>query len=124
MKSRMFGGASEKQEACIKILSAWIIQFKRGAWAKHVKTNDDANELQIYKEVLEQQETRLRKAIYMEDTQNLKALGWPDELMECIKDMSIRPELTDLLYESFVTHHFNRSPKHEEELNNENSGLR
>jgi hypothetical protein len=78
----------------------------------------------MYKDDLEQLERRLRKAIYMEDTQNLKALGWPEELMDCIKHMSIRADLTDLLYESFVTHHFNRSPRHEEELNNENSGLR
>jgi|Laugrespbdmm15sd_2_1035082.scaffolds.fasta_scaffold12155_3 hypothetical protein len=112
------------EEACLKILSAWIIQYKREAWTTHVKTNDDANELQLYKDALEQQEGRLRKAIYMEDTQNLKALGWPDELMECIKDMSIRADLTDLLYESLVTHHFNRSPRHELELHNENSGLR
>ena len=111
------------QEACLKILSAWIIQYKREAWNKHVKTNDNANELQDYKDALEQQEGRLRKAIYMEDTQNLKALGWPDELMDCIKDMSIRADLTDLLYESLVTHHFNRSPRHELELHNENSGL-
>ncbi len=116
--------SSERQEACLKILSAWIIQYKREAWNKHVKTNDNANELQDYKDALEQQEARLRKAIYMEDTQNLKALGWPDELMECIKDMSIRADISDLLYESFVTHHFNRSPRHEEELHNENAGLR
>ena len=115
--------SNDKQEDCLKILSAWIIQYKREAWTTHVKTNDDANELQLYKDTLEEQEKRLRKAIYMEDTKNLEALGWPDELMDCIKDMSIRADLTDLLYESFVTHHFNRSPRHEEELRNENAGL-
>lgn len=111
------------QEACSKILSDWIIKYKREAWETHVKTNDDASELQSYKDALEQQEGRLRKAIYMEDAQNLKALGWPDELMACIKEMSIRAELTDMLYQSLVTHHFNRSPRHEEELSQENAGL-
>jgi hypothetical protein len=114
---------SDNQEACLKTLSTWIIEYKRKTWNKHVKTNDNANELQSYKDELEQLETRLRKSIYLEDTENLKALEWPDELMECIKDMSIRPEITDMLYESLVTHHFNRSPRHEEELRNENSGL-
>jgi len=114
---------TDRQEACLKILSAWIIQYKREAWTAHIKTNDNANELQSYKDALEQHEARIRKAIYMEDIQNLKALGWPDELMECIKDMSIRAELADMLYESLVTHHFNRSPRHEEELHNENAGL-
>ena len=116
--------SNDKQEACLKILSAWIVQYKREAWTTHVKTNDDANELQSYKNALEQQEGRLRKAIYMEDTKNLEALGWPDELMECIKDMSIRPDIVDMLFESLVTHHFNRSPRHEQELHEENAGLR
>ena len=116
--------SNEKQEDCLKILSAWIIQYKREAWTKHVKTSDNANELQSYKDDLEQLEGRLRKAIYMEDAQNLKALGWPDELMDCIKDMVIRADISDMLYESLVTHHFNRSPRHEEELHNENAGLR
>ena len=116
--------SSEGQEACLKILSAWIIQYKRDAWTEYIKTNDDANELQIYKDVLEEQEDRIRKAVYMEDFQNLRALGWPEELMECIKDMSIRTEIIDVLYESLVTHHFNRSPRHEEELHEEKAGLR
>jgi len=115
------GGYDE--ETCVKILSTWIIQYKREAWVKHVKTNDDSNDLQVYKDDLEQIEKRLRKAIYMEDIKNLQALGWPDELMECIKNMAVRSTLTDLLFQSLVTHHFNRSPKHEEELKEENAGL-
>lgn len=114
---------TDKQEACLKALLMWIIQYKRKTWTQYVKTSDDANELQSYKNALEDMESRLRKAIYLEDIENLKALDWPDDLMECIKDMSIRADLTDLLYESFVTHHFNRSPKHEQELHEENSGL-
>ena len=115
---------SDNSDACLKILSTWIIEYKRKTWNQYVKTSDNANELQHYKDALEQTEYRLRKAIYLEDTQVLLSLGWSEELMECIKDMSIRSEITDLLYESLVTHHFNRSPKHEEELNNENAGLR
>lgn len=114
---------TDKQEACLKALSTWIIQYKRKTWTQYVKTSDDANELQSYKNALEDMESRLRKAIYLEDIENLKALDWPDDLMDCIKDMSIRADLTDLLYESFVTHHFNRSPRHEQELHEENSGL-
>jgi hypothetical protein len=78
----------------------------------------------MYKDDLEQLERRLTNAIYMEDTENLKDLRWPKELMDCIKDMAIRSEICDMLHQSLVTHHFNRSPRHEEELKNENSGLR
>lgn len=116
--------SNDKQEACLKILSAWIIEYKRNAWAQNVKSNDDANELQLYKDALEQHEGKLRKAIYLEDIKKLEALGWPNELMECIKDMSIRPDIVDMLFQSLVTHHFNRSPRHEDELNRENAGLR
>ncbi len=112
-----------KQDECLNILSAWIVQYKRKTWVKHVKTPDDANELQSYKNTLEEMESRLRKSIYLEDTENLLALEWPEELMECIKDMAIRAEICDMLFESLVTHHFNRSPRHEEELHQENSGL-
>lgn len=114
---------SDKQEACLKSLSAWIIQYKRKAWRQHVKTSNNASELQDYKNELEQLESRLRKSIYLEDIENLRALEWPDDLMDCIKDMYMRAEMCDMLFESFVTHHFNRSPRHEQELHDENSGL-
>jgi hypothetical protein len=110
-------------DSCVKLLSTWIVEFKRKTWSEHVQTSDDANELQTYRDVLEQQERSLRKAIYLEDTNTLRSLGWPDDLMECIKDMGIRSQLIDLLFESLFSHPFNRSPQHENELNNENSGL-
>ena len=114
---------TDSQDECLRILSGWIIETKRKTWNTYVKTNDDANELQSYKDTLEQLEGRLRKAIYLEDIENLRALEWPEELMDCIKDMYIRAEICDMLFESFVTHHFNRSPRHEKELDKENSGL-
>jgi hypothetical protein len=110
-------------DACVKMLSTWIVEFKRNTWTEYVKTSDDANELQTYRDVLQQQEGDLRKAINSEDTNTLSNLGWPDELMECIQDMGVRTELIDILYESLFSHPFNRSPQHEDELNNETSGL-
>lgn len=112
-----------KQEACLKILSSWIIKYKKEIWQTTVKSSNDAAELEAYKDALEKQESLLRKSIYLEDMKGLQALGWPEELMECIKDMPTRTEISDMLYESLITHHFNRSPRHEEELRNENSGL-
>jgi len=114
---------SGKQDACLKILSSWIVEYKKKTWNETVKSDNVSSELQEYKDALEQQESRLRKAIYLEDIENLKALGWPEELMECIKDMATRTEISDMLYESLATHHFNRSPRHEQELREENSGL-
>ncbi len=112
-----------KQEACLKILSSWIVEFKKKTWHMIVKSSNDSSELEAYKSALEEQESRLRKAIYLEDFENLRALGWPEELMDCIKDMSRRTDISDMLYESLITHHFNRSPRHEQELHEEKSGL-
>jgi hypothetical protein len=114
---------NDKHDICLQILSNWIIQYKRNTWREHIKTSDDVNELQSYKDALEEKEQLLRKAIYMEDNNTLKNLNWPEELMDCIKDMKIRSELCDYLYETLVTHHFNHSPRHEQELNEETSGL-
>ena len=110
-------------DVCVKLLSTWIVEFKRKTWSEYVKTTDDANELQNYRDVLQQKEVSLRKSIYLEDTNTLRSLGWPDELMECIKDMGVRSELMDILHESLYSHPFNRSPQHEDELKNEVSGL-
>lgn len=114
---------SDKQDACLEILSSWIIKYKRKIWEATVKSDNVSSELQEYKDILEQQESRLRKAIYLEDMKGLQALGWPEELMGCIKDMPTRTEISDMLYESLATHHFNRSPQHEKELHDEKSGL-
>ena len=88
-----------KQDACLKILSSWIVEFKKKTWHMFVKSSNDSTELEAYKDALEQQESSLRKAIYLEDIENLKALGWPEELMECIKDMTTRTEISDMLYD-------------------------
>jgi len=114
----------EKEQDCVKSLSEWIIQFKKKTYSKYVKTNDNINELQEYRDALEVMEKQVRKAVYLENVSELIRLGWPSDLMECIKDMAIRCELMDLLYESFAIHHFNKSPVHEKELHDENNGLR
>ena len=113
----------DAQEVCMTTLTKWIIQCKRETYEKYVKNSNESNELQTYVDSLELLEIRLKKAINSENMEDLKALKWPEELMECIKDMSIRSELLDIIYESLVIHHFNRSPKHEEELRQENLGL-
>jgi len=114
----------DKQDECIRILSSWIIERKRKIHTENIKTSDNPKELLDYKNELEVLEHRIRKAIYLEDVKSLEALGWPSELMECIKDISIRVELMDIIYQAFCIHHFNRSPIHEEELHRENAGLR
>jgi len=104
---------------CSKILNKWIVEVKKNEYEKHIKT-ENHEELNKYIHSLEYLEMQLNKAIINEDTERLKMLNWPNELMECIKDMNTRSELLDILREAFTVHYFNQSPKHEEELRNEN----
>ena len=113
-------------DECLNILTKWIMERKKETYSEYIKsdgTNDTNEDLRKYKEVLESLERKIRKAVYLEDFKNLEEIGWPSELMECIKDMSIRCDLLDLIYESFITHSYNRSPMHEKELQEENAGL-
>jgi hypothetical protein len=112
-----------EESDCVERLSAWIIEFKRRTYATYVKSENDSNELTHYRNALETLETQIRKAIYLEDFKSLETLEWPSELMECVKNMAIRTELLDLLYESLHIHPFNRSPLHEKELREANAGL-
>ena len=110
------------EDNCLKILHTWIIGKK--SEAQNSYKGDSTNDLRKYTENLETLERKIRKAIYLEDFKSLEALGWPQELMECIKDMAVRPSLLDLIYESLIIHQFNRSPMHENELKEENAGLK
>lgn len=112
------------EDDCLNILSSWIVTVKKETYNNYVKSNDNAQDLQNYREALEILEKKLNNALYKEDTEALAKLGWPQELMDCISNMATNTELTDLLHQSLVIHHFNRSPIHEEELNKENAGLR
>jgi Tfp pilus assembly protein PilE len=111
------------EEACITRVVAWIAIIKKNAYETNINsqgsnTNENPNELLAYKSYLERKFEHLNKAIKDENTKVLSALQWPDELMECIKDMRIRVEILDHLQQAFTINHFNKSPKHEEELEN------
>jgi predicted TIM-barrel fold metal-dependent hydrolase len=109
---------------CSVKLSKWIVEVKKKIYNETVKSNDNAQDLQDYREQLESLEKKLNKALYMEDTEALSKLGWPEELMNCISNMDTNSELSDMIHQSLVIHHFNHSPIHEEELLKEKEGLR
>ena len=109
------------KDECIARLDAWIIEIKKKVYIKNINSEDpempeDAESLFAYKSYLEELEGKLNSAIKAEHKETLLALGWPDELMECIKNMTLRGEILDYLEQAFKVHHFNKSPKHENEL--------
>ena len=107
--------------ACIKKVNEWITDIKKKAYEKHITskgpdTTENPEELIAYQADLENLEHNLSNAIQKEDMKALTTLHWPDELGDCIKDMTIRGEILDLLKQAFTINHFNKSPKHEAEL--------
>ena len=111
-----------EEDACIEKVNKWIIDTKKNAYEKNINVNTTENPetLIAYQADLENLEHNLSKAIQNENMKELSNLHWPDELMECIKDMAIRGEILDLLHQAFKVHHFNKSPIHEAELQKDN----
>ena len=107
-----------QEDACIKKVNEWITKTKREVYETNIKS-ENSSELFAYTNELEMLESKLRKAITDENTNALFALGWPNELIECIKNMTLRVEILDCLQQAFTINHFNKSPKHEAELENE-----
>jgi len=110
-----------QEDACIARLDAWIIEIKKNVYEKNinsetVETPENVERLFAYKSYLEGLQDKISRAIKDEHKEALYALGWPDELMECIKDMTLRVEILDHLEQAFKINHFNKSPEHEREL--------
>jgi hypothetical protein len=113
-----------EEKACIEKVNEWIAKTKREAYKNHINpqssdTIENPEELIAYKMNLENLEDKLSKAIQKEDMEALSALHWPDDLKECIKEMTIRGEILDLLNQAFTISHFNKSQEHTAELINE-----
>ena len=110
-------------EDCLVILGKWLVEQKDKIYNEHIKADNDENELQAYSDSLENYAINLIQAIKNESFDELKKLEWPNDLMECIKDVSIRVDVLNDIESSFVRYPFNRSKIHIKELERENAGL-
>lgn len=106
----------------MKSLDAWILERKNSEYDRNIQSNEPA-ELQAYSDSLEIFALRLIRAIEKESFVSLKELGWPEDLMECIKDVGIRVEIVDRIESWLIRYPFNRSKAHMQELQRENEGL-
>ena len=110
-------------EDCLDILKAWLIEQKNRIYSENIKLDNDANELQGYGDSLHDLAKDLIKAIDNESFDELRRLGWPANLMECIKTISIRVDIIHDIESSFIRFPFNRSEIHKNELEREKAGL-
>jgi len=110
-------------EDCLVILDTWLVEQKNKIYNEHIKADNDENELQAFSDSLEEYAMNLIHAIKNELFNELKTLEWPNDLMECIKDVGIRVDILNDIESSFIRYPFNRSKIHRKELERENAGL-
>ena len=116
--------AYDEPEECIEALDKWIQSEKNTIYDENIKSPDNSQEvLNAYIESLESFGKRLLWAIEHEDLDDLRELNWPNELLDCIKDMNIRTVITDRIESWFLRYHFVKSKLHINELAAENAGV-
>jgi len=109
-------------EECLQTLDTWAKQEKEIFYQKNIKTpkNNEVvltnyeNELRIYA-------TKLITAINSENINKLTELDWPEPLMKCILDISLRTIIVDRIHDWFIQYPHTKSALHLEELENENA---
>lgn len=109
---------------CLTVLASWVKEKKNELYDKNIKSpanqenvlSDYAKQCGLLGEVLLQN-------LNTENDDNLRKLGWPEDLMECIKRPDVRIVLCDEVENWFIRYPFVRSRLHLEEMERENAGV-
>ena len=111
-----YGSGSDSDKIKSK-LNSWLCEIKSKMLEKYTENNNNSNkELSDYiNEVNELNET-FNRIITHENTEKLKVLGFPPDLIQYIKDMNLRVIILDTINESLITYPFNTSGSHANEL--------
>ena len=108
-------------EECLQTLDTWAKQEKETFYKKNIKSpKNNEGVLTNYENELRSHATQLIKAITSEDINKLKELNWPEPLMKCILDISLRTIIVDRIHDWFIQYPHTKSALHLEELENEN----
>ena len=90
------------EDICIQRLDQWIVPKKREIHEKHIKApNNSPLVLQNYMNELKQLYNDVCLAFRESDSEardtKLRSLGWPDDLIECTKEINTRTDVADRL---------------------------
>lgn len=119
----MEGGAKEPEE-CLAALSEWIKMQKDKIYDENIKSpTDDQNVLANYENILEGFAFKIVSAIERENIQVLQSLGWPETLMECIRDPNTKIVVLNEIEQWLIRFPFVKTRKHLEELEKEYAGI-
>ena len=116
---------SDDYDECLEHLAKWIKTKKDKLYDENIKS--PANREEVLEEFVQACRILgrdLLRNLNAENAANLKELGWPPELMECIRQPDIRTVICDEVENWLMRYPFVRSRLHLEELERENSGLR
>ena len=109
-------------EECLQTLDTWAKQEKEAFYKNNIKSpKNNEGVLTNYENELRSHATQLIKAISSEDINKLKELNWPEPLMQCIQDISLRTIIVDRIHDWFIQYPHTKSALHLEELENENA---
>jgi len=109
-------------EECLQTLDTWAKQEKETFYKNNIKSpKNNEGVLTNYENELRSHATKLIKAISSEDINKLKELNWPEPLMNCILDISLRTIIVDRIHDWFIQYPHTKSALHLEELENENA---
>jgi t-SNARE complex subunit (syntaxin) len=98
-------------------LNSWLCKIKSELLEKYTENNKNTNkEFSNYFFELSKLGEKLNTLITHENTEKLKALDFPLDLIQYINDMNLRAMMLDTIKESLTIFPFNKSPSHAEEL--------
>jgi len=123
VKIEMSDTVSDTEE-CLNSLDTWLKIYKNKIYDENIKGHENSKQVLLkYKYSLSDFSEILITAIENEDIEKLTIIGWPDDLMECIKDMRIRPDLIYKIQHWFVQYPFIKSKIHLQEIEKQNAGI-
>ena len=88
----------ERDEEYIKALKEWLLKKKDNMYNNFLK-NETGNptDLARYENELMILGNQLLKALESENLDDLRKLGWPEKLIECIRDPSVNLVIHDFI---------------------------
>ena len=116
--------ASKEPEECLEALSQWIKMQKDKIYDENIKSpSNDQRVLANYESVLEGFAFKIVSAIERENIQGLQSLGWPETLMECIRDPNTKIIILNEIEQWLIRFPYVKTRRHLEELEKEYAGI-
>lgn len=120
----MTSAPDEEYDACLKVLAEWAKVKKSELYDQNIKSPANREDvLEGFARACKNMGSMLIQNLNSENAETLTVLGWPPELMECMKRSDVRTVLCDEVEQWFIRYPFVKSRLHLEELERENAGL-